>query len=255
MKTAPTKKRTLLVTLTKEPFQPVRLYYAIPTPYFVTRVFKKLHCMVEAPSEGYWQWSFEAEAASIEFPAGGYDDVPREARPIVLGRIHFPRGGGMTLQTNSLERAIAGARFFAPRFGSRVVPMRCRLLNRYCAADEGSPDELIATLDQDPAVIDSREAEANFQREVSEVGGSEDLERAAAAFLQRKLESMEDVPMVEDFPLCPEEETPGFDHLAAALRFRLVRAYEHWHGNTHLTLTAIILRSVEETMRAHPDLG
>lgn len=56
--------------------------------------------------------------------------------------------------------------------------------------------------------------------------------------------------MVEDFPLAPEEETPEFQHLATGLQFRLVRAVEHWRGNTHLTLTAIIVRTVEEGMRA-----
>jgi hypothetical protein len=52
--------------------------------------------------------------------------------------------------------------------------------------------------------------------------------------------------MVEDFPLAPEEETPEFQHLATGLQFRFVRAVEHWRGNTHLTLTAIIVRTVEE---------
>ncbi len=51
--------------------------------------------------------------------------------------------------------------------------------------------------------------------------------------------------MVEDFPLAPEEETPDFSHLSMALRFRSARAIEHWRGNTHLTLTAIIVRTVE----------
>jgi hypothetical protein len=76
-----------------------------------------------------------------------------------------------------------------------------------------------------------------------------DAERAAAERLEQRLKSKQDVPMVEDFPLAPEEETPDFDHLAAALRFRFVRAFEHWRGNTHLTLTAIIVRTVEQGMR------
>ena len=77
----------------------------------------------------------------------------------------------------------------------------------------------------------------------------EDAERAAAASLQRKLASKEDVPMVEDFPLAPEEETPEFRDLATALGFRFVRAGEHWNGNTDLTLAAIIVRAVEDGMR------
>jgi hypothetical protein len=76
-----------------------------------------------------------------------------------------------------------------------------------------------------------------------------DLERAAAASLEQRLASKQDVPMVEDFPLAPEEETADFQHLATALRLRFARAVEHWRGNTHLTLAAIILRMVEQSMR------
>ncbi len=255
MKTGPAKKRPLLVTMTNEPFQPVRLYYAIPDQSFVLRKLKKLDCVVEAPPERCWQWIFHAEVASLRFASGAYDDVPEERRPIVLGRIRFPKHGGMTLQTNSIERAIAGTRFFAPRLGPEVVAMRCRVVNRCFAANEGPPDMLMTTLDQDVTVIDPREAEAALSRELERIRPYEDAECAAAEFLDRRIKSKEDVPLVEDFPLAPEEETPEFQHLATALQFRFVRAVEHWRGNTHLTLTAIIMRTVEEGMRARNHQG
>ena len=52
--------------------------------------------------------------------------------------------------------------------------------------------------------------------------------------------------MVEDFSLVPEEETADFQQLANTLQFRFIRAVEHWRGNTHLTLTAIILKTLEQ---------
>jgi len=91
-----------------------------------------------------WQWLFHAEAASLQL-AAGYDAVPVEKRPIVLGRIRFPKNGGMTVQTNSIDRTIGAARFFAPHLGPQVVAMRCRLVNRCFAADEGRPDKLMKT--------------------------------------------------------------------------------------------------------------
>jgi hypothetical protein len=78
---------------------------------------------------------------------------------------------------------------------------------------------------------------------------SADMERASAEYVERRLESKDDVPIVEDFPLAPEEETPDFEHLTTGLRFRFVRAHEHWRGNTHLTLAAIIVRAFEQNMR------
>jgi hypothetical protein len=244
----PCENRCLLTTMTKEPFQPVRLYYSIPDRSFVTERLRGLKCMVEVPPERCWQWLFHAEAASLPISAG-YDAVPVERRPIVLGRVRFPKNGGMTLQTNSIDRAVAAARFFAPRLGPEVVAMRCRVVNRCFAADEGDPDRLMKTLDQNVTVIDPREAEAAFERDFKGVRTMQDAERVGAERLEQRLKSKEDVPMVEDFPLAPEEETPEFQHLATALGFRFVRAVEHWKGNTDLTLTAIIVRSVEEGLR------
>jgi hypothetical protein len=247
------KPRALLATMTKEPFQPVRLYYAIPKPAFVAAKLRALACMIEVPPERCWQWLFEAEAASLRFP-GDYDDVPKEKRPIVIGRLRFPANGGMTFETNSIPRAIEGARFFGPRLGPEVVAMRCRIVNRCFAADEGYPNELAKMLDRDVTVIDPRMAEAAFRREFQNVRTMQDAERVAAESLERKIKNREDIPLVEDYPLAPEEETADFQDLATGLQFRFIRAVEHWHGNTHLTLTAIIKRTVEQNMHARGEL-
>lgn len=246
-------QRRLLVTMTNEPFQPVRLYYAIPDKSSVLRKLKKLECTVEVPPERCWQWLYHAEAASLQFAAGGYDDVPEDRRPIILGRIRFPKQSSMTLETNSFERAIAGARFFAPRLGADVVVTRCRVVNRCFSADEGQPGKLMATLDRNVTVIDPRKVEAALRREFEGVRLPKNPERAAAEFLERRIKSKEDVPMVEDFTLAPEEETSEFQHLANTLQFRLIRAVEHWRGNTHLTLTAIIVRTVEQGLPDEPE--
>jgi hypothetical protein len=154
--------------------------------------------------------------------------------------------GGGELQTSSIDHAVAAARFFGPRLGPEVVALRRRVVDRCFAAEEGQPDELMKTLDQNVTVVDPRRAEASFTRDFKDAHTMEDAERAATACLQRKLASNEDVPMVEDFPLAPEEETPEFRDLATALGFPFVRAVEHWKGNTDSTLTAIIVRVVED---------
>jgi hypothetical protein len=240
-----TKNRRLLMTMTGEPFQPMRLYYAIPDRSFVIKKLRSLKCMVEAPHEQCWQWLFQAESKSLRFP-GSYDDVPKEKRPIVLGRISFRNNGGMMLQTNSISRAIEGAKFFGPRFGPKVVAIRVRVVNRCFAGDEGGMSVLMKTLDQDVTVIDPRETEEEFKRDFKGVRTVEDYNRAAAEFMERELKNREDVPMVEDFPLAPEEETPEFRDLTLTLQLRGIRALEHWNGNTHLTLAAIITRMVEQ---------
>lgn len=234
--------------MTKELFQPVRLYYSIPSRLFATGRLRSLKCMVEVPDERCWQWLFHGEAASIPI-AAGCDAVPTERRPIVLGRIRFPKNGCMTMQTNSIDRAVAATRFFGPRFGPEVVALRCRVVNRCFSADESPPDQLMKILDQDVTVIDPREAEAAFRRDFESARTMADPERAAIEILERKLASREDVPMVEDFPLAPEDEIPEFRDLEAILGFRFVRAVERWNGNTDLTLTQLIVRTIEDAIR------
>lgn len=239
----------LLMTLTNEPFQPVRLYYSIPDRASLSRRLSSLECIVEAPEERCWQWLFHAEAASLRF-GGGYEDVPRERRPIILGRIRFPSDSSMILQTNSIARAIGAAKFFAPYFGLECTAIRCRLANRLFAAEEGRLEELMKTLDQNVTVIDPRGAEAALTREYKDARTKEDFERIAAGSLERRLASKEDIPVIEDLPLAPEEETPDFRHLAFTLQLRLIRAMEHWRGNTDLTLAALIERTVKEGVLA-----
>ena len=251
--TKPTKQqsqRPLLVTTTKEPFQPVRLYYRIPSRAAVLAKLRGLECTVEDPVERCWQWLYHGETKSLRFATAGYDDVPKERQPIILGSIRFPKSGGMTLQTNSIERAVQAAKFFAPRLGPRVVATRCRVVNRCFAADEGAPDELMKNLDRSVTVIDPRDAEAEIEEDFKGIHSMADAERAAAKRTEKNLKEGKDVPLVEDFPLAPEEETPDFQHLAMTLNLRFVRAFEHWRGNTHLTLTAIIMRTVQEQTRA-----
>ena len=233
------------MTLTNEPFQPVRLYYSISNRDSVWEKLRTIECLAESPDEQCWQWLFQAEAASLRF-GGGYEDVPKDRRPIILGRISFPTHGSMVLQTNSIARALGAAQFFGPRLGSECTAIRCRVVNRLFAAEEGRLESLMKILDQDVTVIDPRGAEAAFEREFKDARTKEKAEQVAAESLERRLKSKQDVPLIEDFPLAPEEETPQFGHLTITLQLRLIRAMEHWRGNTDLTLTALILRMVKE---------
>jgi hypothetical protein len=250
MESKPQNNRPLLTTLTNEPFQLIRLYYQIPSRAEIIQKLKTLECMAEDPAKECWDWLYHGEMVELRFAMACYNDIPVERRPIILGRIRFPKSGGMTLQTNSFERAVHAARFFASRLGPGVVLLRQRVVNRFFAADEGTTDEIMKHLDRDVTVVDPRSAEGQLEKDFKGVRTMEDAERAAKRSLERDLKSGRDVPLVEDFPLAPEEETPDFKHLETGLNFRFMRAFEHWKGNTHLTLTAIIVRAVKERMAA-----
>ena len=229
----------LLATTTNEPFQPVRLYYAVPDANALMANLQGLACMNVDPTRNCLEWLFDHEAASLRFP-GTLEDVPAAMRPIVLGRLRFPRRTAMTLQTNSISRAIEGARFFGARLGPLAVALRVRVVNRCFAASEGDLTELAMMLDQDVVVVDPREGEMVLERAFKSLKSREGM-------LQFFKESQigEDVPLVEDLQLNPEEETPAFDTLATTLNFRAIRAREHWKGHTDVTLGSLIRKATE----------
>lgn len=243
-------QRILLTTITHEPFQPVRLYYSIPSRTFALARLDPLECVVEAPAERCWHWLFHAESASIRFDGSGYDDVPVERRPIILGRLRFPRSGaksgGLVLETNSFARALAAARFFAPLLGEKCIARRCRVLNRFCANSDGTGPELFKLLDQDVTIIDPRVAEERLGRRLAGARTLAEVERRTAADQAERRARGDDVPLVEDFPLAPEEETPDFRHLETTLQLRLLRAHAHWGGDTTVTLQSLILELVRK---------
>ncbi len=106
--------RALLCTVTGEPFQPVRLYYAIPDRVAVTKVFKRLGCMDDDREAKCWVWLYEREAAKLTFGHPRESLDPR-MHPIVIGRFTLDKDR-MMLAVRSNERATQAARFFGPLF-------------------------------------------------------------------------------------------------------------------------------------------
>jgi hypothetical protein len=206
--------------------------------------------MEDDHSVGCWGWLYEREAASLTFGA------PREkldpaVHPIVIGRFTF-QNDAMVLTVRSSERAVQAARFFGPRFGPEVVLVRARVINRWFDAREaaGGLDRLDAMLDRDVTVVDPMDAEKRFEKAMA--GTKTQAQKAKALAAHREDQRRRDVPLVEDFPLHAEEETPEYRDLKATLDLRMTRAYEHWKGNTQLTLADIIYRLVEGKYAASP---
>jgi len=239
--------RVLLTTVTGEPFQPVRLYYSIPAKVGVIRVFAALRCMQEDRKGGRWGWLYQGEAEALTF-GRPHAELPPEVHPVVIGVIRFPKKGGMTLEVRSFERAIVAAKFFGPILGAHVVARRARVINRFFEGTEvaGGLEQLDRNLDQNVTVIDPRVAEERMEQYLAGARTQEEKQRALDRYYEDRRRARRDVPLVEDFPLAPEEETPDFMHLAMTLRLRSLRAYEHWNGNTSVTLQDIIYRLAEQ---------
>lgn len=153
----------LLVTSTREPFQPARLYFAVPSKAVVTNVFAKLACMEQESGGRAWSWLYQGEAKAPTFGVP-YAQVPAEAQPIVLGRFKFPDKRRMVLEVRSFPRAYEAAKFFGPVLGAEVIAERTRVINRWFQGGEveNGLDRLDRLLDANVTVIDPLKTEAEF---------------------------------------------------------------------------------------------
>lgn len=234
--------RKLIITSTGEPYQPVRLTYSIPGKAFVTNIFSQLDCMEEREN-GQWRWYFGAEAEDLELGAYSQERLEDDAS-VVIGFVRFPKKSTMIIEVRSVLRAIAAAKFFGPILGPKVVARRARIVNRYFDGSEltGNVAELDKHLDQNVTVVDPRVAEAKLNEYLAGAKTPEQAKRAYERYYDDRRQERRDIPLVEDFPLAPREETPEFKHLTITLELRMFRAHEHWNGNR------VILRDIIERL-------
>lgn len=134
--------RALLVTPTGEPYQPVRLTYAVPSIARAKERVAALACVGPDAREGTLRvWL----AGELEGRLGAAD--PGEA----VGVLRFPSEGTMTLDARSHERAKVIASLLHGALGDEARLVRGRVVNRLFAAGEGEPDALDGALDGEVA--------------------------------------------------------------------------------------------------------
>jgi len=103
--------KQLLMTMTGEMHQPVRLYYEVYDQAEVLKVFAKLRCVEFDREQKRWIWLYQHEAQPLKF-ATSYDAIPRQRRPIILGAFLLPHDDVMCLDVRSWERAAKVIVFF-----------------------------------------------------------------------------------------------------------------------------------------------
>ena len=116
--------KKLLMTMTGEIHQPVRLYYEVYDKAKVVQAFKTLRCVqFDLDKEG-WVWLFQSEAKKLKF-ATPYGKIPKHRRPIIIGSFRFPQVDIMWLDVRSYERATKAIVFFDRRIPQGLVPETC----------------------------------------------------------------------------------------------------------------------------------
>jgi hypothetical protein len=229
--------KQLLMTMTGEIHQPVRLYYQVFDQAAVVKVFSALRCMDDDRDQARWVWLYHGEAKKLKFHTA-YSAIPRTMRPIVLGYGRFTSAQDMYLDVRSCERATQAVVFF-DRYLQRSIAhvTHAAMVNRlFPATAEGLPDlEGLFAPDQVTAI----DGEAMLRRAVASLQTIQDpQQRLDMAFALIAQPAHAPLPEVEKFPV--HFYTDGIRSFETTLRLRQIVAFEHWRGHTECTLGEVI---------------
>lgn len=249
--------KALLVTSTGEPYQPVRLTYSITGRAEARRGLRKLRCVGEDARDGALKvWLTDEARALFGAPEARFELL---GQSVVIGTFAFPNAKTLVLQVRSHARAQGIAKLVRGVLGAEAQLVRARIVNRLFAAEEekGTIHELDRWLDRDvvrvdPELDDDERAEHDEMRLA--IAGRADKLQAVEEFLaaKRRTRPRKDVPLVEDFPLWPEEESEDLRDLCATLDLRFIRALRRWNGED-VTLREVIEEHVDRLHAPAPE--
>jgi hypothetical protein len=229
--------KPLLMTMTGEMHQPVRLYYEVSDQAAVRQAFTKLRCMDSDQDNQRWVWLYHGEAKKLKFHKS-YAAIPRQMRPIILGVFRFPSAQDMTLDVRSCERATQAVVFF-DRYLKRSLAhvTHAAIVNRlFPYTTDGLPalEGLFA-----PEQVTEIDGEAMLRRMAASLQTIQDpQQRLDRAFTLMEQQSHERLPEVEKLPVHYYAE--GIRSFETTLRLRQIVAFEHWRGNAACTLGEVI---------------
>jgi len=232
-----TGEKPLLMTMTGEMHQPVRLYYEVMDQAAVVKAFTKLRCMDDDQDNQRWVWLYHGEAKKLTFHTS-YSAIPRKMRPIVLGSWRFAKIEAMSLDVRAWERATKAVVFFDTYLKRSIAQVtHAAIVNRlFPSTTDGLPEleGLFA-----PAKVTAIHPEAMLLRVTASLQTIHDPgQRRDMAFAMLEQQSKQPLPDVEKFPVHFYDD--GIASFENALRLRQIVAFEHWQGHTDYTLGDII---------------
>jgi hypothetical protein len=222
-------KKKLVMTMTGEIFQPIRLYYRVPDAKKLRQAFDKLRCMSFEPVAKRWTWLFDSEAKSMKFK-NSYSSIPGEKRPLVLGAFHTETAKHeIPLDVGSIERAVKAIEFFNERIGRATAELRyIAIYNKLFSDADLHPGNNFSTLF---AEVETEEIDARCEAEAMRTIGA-----------MKSGASLHDLPhhgqLVEAFPANYYDD--GIELLNMSLQMRQIVAVKHWHGDMSYSIGDLI---------------
>ena len=219
----------LVVTVTGETVQPVRLYYRVKDKRAVKRVFSKLKCMDYDADRDRYVWLYQKEAKKLRFKYP-YSAIPVEERPIVIGSFFYESNNEMYLETRSIERAIEGIVFFDAYIKPYMASVEAvSVINKLFSLSEHTMD-FSEYFDQE-VIINPEDSANSLQAGLNQGKTLEEIVNKP-------------LPLVERFPSYFHED--GVGPLKFVLQGRQYLAMQHWLGNTEYTLQDYIAKAINQ---------
>jgi hypothetical protein len=93
------------------------------------------------PTDNRWMWLYKEEAKDIKFTTS-YRDIPKEARPIILGSFTWHGEQELRLDVRSFERVIEAIQFFDQKINRKLATVtKLKVVNKLFPATT-TADEL-----------------------------------------------------------------------------------------------------------------
>lgn len=231
-------ERKLMMTLTGEVYQPIRVHYDLFDKSMALSAFSRLRCIDFDSSQNRWVWLYDAEAKRLKFK-NSYFDIPKKKRPIILASIFFREEGQMFFDIRSHKRATQAIVFFDRYIKSKAAKVTdISIVNRLFDGSEGLPPLLDIYFNRDDLTrVNPEEALEEFKA-IFKGSGTADKRELAFSLVEKKMK--EPFPEIERFPAHFYED--GISGLETALEIRRTIAKQHWLGNTDYTFSDLIAK-------------
>ena len=241
------KKPLPLMTITKEPHMPVRLYYEIfDKEAFLVRL-NSLQCVSWESEERFFiNYCKESKFIGLTMK---HNEVPESFYPVILAYGHIVDERHLHLDLRSFERASLMVQFIDKWISRDLVKVtHAATYNELLGTDQETLDTFMSLnfdefFSDETIVVLDPEAKV---REIKEAIGYGKNEEEKQEIIARILEEVADegFDLIEKYPLHYYED--GIEDFDRSLMLRLGVAIEHWKGNIDCKPAEFIQHFIEE---------
>jgi hypothetical protein len=220
--------------MTGEPYQPARIHYAVHDKASLQQIFMNLECMDYDEEADRWIIHYEAEAGKSIQLKESVNDLPKEARPMVIASLFSPEDGKMHVDVNSFDRMIEVLKFIHSILEEQyAVPTHFQVYNQFSTVKDGQPfHDILFGTDPVPRPVENDMLQVFADK--ADQGDRETALREVMEYMEQQ--NREPLPRAETLPLFCDDKEVEFEEevsrLSMILRSRVVIAEQHHRGNT-----------------------